>query len=148
MDGNTRARYCGFDDSIAYDASFLDQEVSRHGQFAAVAILAHEWGHAHQARAGLFNPGRTTFQNEQHADCQAGVFAAVARMAGVLDESDPMAAFGSLCAASDPAYHPAGHGTCEQRINAFRHGFEMGLARMDRLCSEGTLSQALDICVN
>ena len=113
-------------------------------------IIAHAWGHRNQASAGLFNSGRSTFQNEQHADCQAGIFAAVAEARGLLQMGDVMEAFASLCAASGTSgwFDPSSHGTCSERVAAFEQGYTAGRAELAQVCSTRVLPTMLQICAN
>jgi hypothetical protein len=148
--GANNAIYCGADNSIAWDVDFMNAQFTQFGDFAPVAITAHEWGHRNQALAGLFNPGRSPFQNEQHADCQAGVFAAIAEERGRLNMSDVMEAFASLCSAGGLSgwFDPTSHGTCAERVNAFQHGYTFGKQQLSRLCSTARLQTMLAICAN
>lgn len=141
------AIYCPVDRSIAYHAAWLDSLTQRHGGFAPITILAHEWGHLTQDFAGLFQAGRSPVQNELHADCMAGVYAAAAELSGVVMPSDVMAAFTTLCESGDPSYHPNGHGTCVMRIDAFGWGYGNTLQRASAVCTNA-LQEGLNICRN
>jgi hypothetical protein len=66
------AFYCPADASIAYDLEFIRPFHEAIGPEAAVAILAHEWGHHVQRLTGS---GAFSIQAELQADCFAGVFA-------------------------------------------------------------------------
>jgi hypothetical protein len=144
------AFYCPADNAIGWDIEFLDAESARSGEFAPVAIEAHEWGHRNQELLGLFNAGRSTFQNEQHADCQAGVFAAVEAARGLLQMGDVMSAFNSLCAISGTSgwFDPTSHGSCDERVAAFQRGYLGGGERLSELCSPARLQTMASICAN
>ena len=146
------AVFCPVDVSIQWDMLFMEQQAFTHGDFAPVAIVAHEWGHFNQHRLGVVNGTRLPIQNELHADCQAGVFAAVEESAGLLSMGDVMEAFSSLCSASDPSgwFDPRGHGDCPTRVSAFRWGYEHGRSRLGELCSSGGSADRamLEICAN
>ena len=144
------ATYCALDNVIAWDLDFMNGQYARHGDFAPVAIIAHEWGHRNQALTGLVGPHRSTFRNEQHADCQAGIFAAVAESRGYLQMGDVMEAFSSLCQAAGPSgwFDPSSHGTCAERVAAFQHGYLNGRAQLVGVCGPAPLDAMLTICAN
>ena len=143
------ALYCTADDSIAWDVNFMNAQVFQHGDFAAVAIVAHEWGHRNQALVGLLT-GVSNKALELHADCQAGVYAAVAEARGLLDMGDPCEAFASLCAQGDPVATPwfqvGAHGTCQERVAAFDHGYLTARAKSDALCGDDPIAEMRKIC--
>lgn len=143
------AFYCSLDDMIASDMLFFADQAGRFGDFAPVAILAHEWGHLNQQRLGQLN-GPTTKVQELHADCQAGVFAAFEEDAGNLQMGDVDEAFASLCSAGDPVaapwFQPGAHGTCSERHEAFSHGLDTARAILDRLCTGDRLATMRAIC--
>ena len=129
---------CG--DIIVYDDSqLLPQLVENLGDAAVGVVAAHEYAHAIQARAGVFDLNLATVDTEQQADCMAGAWAAhMAR-----GESDILAAFddrdvkGGIIAmievrdppGIDVAVDPSGHGTAFDRVGAFQEGFINGLQR-------------------
>lgn len=144
------AFYCGADDSISTDFNFLNQQFFAFGDFAPVTILAHEWGHLNQHDLGLLQ-GSSNKALELHADCQAGIFAAYEADIGNLSAGDVEEAFGSLCAAGDPAtspwFQPGAHGTCEERLSAFQFGFSGAQQQLSSLCSgRDQLSTMRSIC--
>lgn len=144
------AFYCRNDDSVGWDSHFLAGLVAQHGDFASVAVLAHEWGHLNQSRTGLLgNPWRTQKQNELHADCQAGLFSAVQEARGHLDVGDVNEAFATFCAAGDPDHlwwNPQGHGTCAERTTAFGWGYAQGRAWASSLCGPYSIATMLQLC--
>jgi Putative neutral zinc metallopeptidase len=144
------AVFCLLDTTISWDTTFMSLQYSQFGDFAPAVIIAHEWGHRNQALSGLFNNGRTTFQNEQHADCQAGIFAAVEEDRGLLQMGDVMEAFSSLCAASGSSgwFDPTSHGTCSERVAAFQHGYATAKSQLTQVCSTSSLQTTLRICAN
>jgi len=101
--------------------------------FAYVMIIAHEWEHRNQQYTSLFDGRRTMFQNEQHAHCQSGVFAALEESRGLLEMGDVMTAFNSLCALGGTSgwFDPTSHGTCEERVEAFENGYVLGGDQLD-----------------
>jgi predicted metalloprotease len=122
-------------DAIAYDRSLL-ADLSEHAGRALVPIvLAHEFGHAMQARFGFAADGRS-IEDETQADCFAGAWTAwvVAGHAqhvairkpdlddvltGYLTLSDPVG--------SDPNDSQA-HGSYFDRLAAFSDGYDQGVA--------------------
>jgi predicted metalloprotease len=132
VEGN--AFYCGPGDLIAWDEVALTPQLyEEFGGFTLAIVMAHEFGHAIQARAGAFSPGIVA---ELQADCFAGAWtgAVEAGMAPsfelTLDDLDrAVAGFLELrdgigVAAQDPL----AHGTGFDRIGAFQEGFELGAA--------------------
>jgi hypothetical protein len=144
------AAYCDADDALVWDQTFLHEKALTQGDFASVAIVAHEWGHLNQARVGLA-PSVTRVQksNELHADCHAGVFTAVQELQGHLDVGDANLAFDTFCKGGDPierAFTPNSHGTCAERQEAFLVGFEAARANPDIVCSASSLAATVQIC--
>ncbi len=128
------AFYCSQGDFVAYDdADLFPKLSSKLGDLSLGVVLAHEWGHSIQARAGV--PDNTpTIKLEQQADCYAGSWSAhLARgenpkltfsdaeikdaMLALLSVRDP--------AGSDPA-DPSAHGSGFDRVGAFQDGFVNG----------------------
>jgi predicted metalloprotease len=73
--GLVNAGYCPLDHSIGWDREVMVPEVSaKFGDLAAVAILAHEYGHAVQQTAGIVSEDVFSLVPEQQADCFAGSF--------------------------------------------------------------------------
>jgi predicted metalloprotease len=131
------AFYCGADgaDYIAYDAALLLPELNKEfGALTPSVVLAHEMGHAIQARAGVHAP---SVVRELQADCFAGAWVAFAQHRA----SDPVSvAPGALDASvraipllRDPpgttASTPGAHGLGFDRVNAYQTGYERGAAR-------------------
>jgi predicted metalloprotease len=128
---------CG--DIIVYDDfQLLPGLVDKLGAAAVGVVAAHEYGHAIQARSGVFDLDLPTVDTEQQADCFAGAWAAhVAR-----GESDTLA-FGdsdvkggviAMIEVRDPpgidvVADPSGHGSAFDRVGAFQEGFINGITR-------------------
>ncbi|HZQ32371.1 MAG TPA: neutral zinc metallopeptidase, partial [Mycobacterium sp.] len=71
------AFYCAKADDVAWDAEGLLPDLrKRFGDFVIPVVLAHEWGHAIQARANFEG---ATVTKEIQADCFAGAWAAHAK---------------------------------------------------------------------
>ena len=123
------AFYCPADDYVAWDDEELMPELyDNFGDFAVALVIAHEWGHAVQARAGVTGP--STFDLEQQADCFAGAWVAyvilensenITLSPGDLDEA--IAGFVVFRdAPGTPEEDPEAHGSAFQRIGAFQDG--------------------------
>lgn len=118
-------------DSITYDRAFLAELAEQFGRFIPAMVMAHEFGHAVQARVGL---PETSIATETQADCLAGAWTRwVAEgeaehstlRAPELDEllrgyfqlRDPV---GTSSAAE------SAHGSYFDRASAFQEGFDDG----------------------
>jgi predicted metalloprotease len=142
VEGN--AFYCTLGDFVAWDDRELFPELYDKGPYAVALVLAHEWGHVIQGRAGLLEPdtGIPTIVTELQADCFAGAWtlrlaegeadrlqlsttAFEEALSGMLDFGDQPGA--------DPL-DPSAHGSGFDRVNAFQEGFEEGSQR----CAEYT----------
>ena len=150
------AFYCRIGDFMAYDdAEGLPGLVDSLGREAVAIVLAHEFGHAVQARAKEFT--QPTILKEQQADCFAGAWAAHVASGGsdqitfddsavraglvaMLTISDPLLADGT-----DPLKSDNPHGTGFDRVGAFQDGFEGGPARCKTFFTEDRLSKLIDI---
>ncbi|MEI8239391.1 MAG: neutral zinc metallopeptidase, partial [Actinomycetota bacterium] len=128
------AFYCGHGDFMVYDDSFLlPQLVDELGKEAVAIVLAHEFGHAVQGRAG--NSHQPVILSEQQADCFAGAWAA-----HVASGSSDSIHFGdrairaglvAMIQVRDPVQlagkdDPNAHGTGFDRVGAFQDGFKGG----------------------
>jgi predicted metalloprotease len=130
------AFYCPEADFLAFDDSELFPHIAEQfGSEVLDLILAHEWAHAIQARAGLDQ--LPTIQLEQQADCFAGVW-----LAHVADEpngpfvvndktlDDAIAGMVSFRDAPGTTVGTNGaHGSGFDRVSAFQDGFSGGAER-------------------
>ena len=125
------AFYCRPGDYIAWDAEGLFPSLwTEFGDFTVAMVLAHEWGHAVQARADVTG---LTIMTELQADCFAGAWADhIARGEGLLrlNPGDLEEAMAGYLVFRDPPgtslSDPAAHGSAFDRVNAFRDGFFNG----------------------
>jgi predicted metalloprotease len=124
------AFYCSASNSIYYDYNLMSRMYSRVGDYAAVSILAHEWGHLVQTQLSIANGRSFTIQMELQADCFAGAYTQYAKRTGKLDEGDMEEAGVGLFTAGDPLgmpwFSPQAHGKSMQRISAFLDGYKGG----------------------
>ncbi len=134
------ALYCVPQDVIAWDrVDLLPVAKEFFGDLAINGLLAHEYGHALQWRAGLVNEQTSsTLVREQQADCFAGTYmrwvaeghsprftlnttrALDQVMAGAIAGRDPISTYDSLSLESPS------HGTALDRVSAFQKGFDVG----------------------
>ncbi len=151
VEGN--AFYCVDGDFMAYDdAELLPQLVSDLGQSAVAVVLAHEFGHAVQARAEEFQ--QPTILKEQQADCFAGAWAAhVARGESVVikfSDADVRGGLIAMIQVRDPVelgglIDASSHGTGFDRVGAFQDGFSGGAIRCKSFFTEGRENQLISI---
>jgi predicted metalloprotease len=134
------AFYCPESDLIAWDEGRLFPELERQfGPFTLGLVLAHEFAHGVQARAGFLGL-HDTIATELQADCYAGAWTG-----WVADGNSPSfeitedkldSSVAGMIAISDVpgtgADDPQAHGSGFDRIGAFQEGFQQGPGR----CSE------------
>ncbi|HXY94517.1 MAG TPA: neutral zinc metallopeptidase [Acidimicrobiia bacterium] len=126
------AFYCSQGDFVAWDAQGLLPKLTKQfGNMATALVLAHEWGHAIQARVG-FDTSQTVYL-EQQADCFAGAWTAhVAHGDSSLsmDDTDLNNALAGFLQLRDPSgtdgSQDGAHGNGFDRVRAFQDGFEGG----------------------
>lgn len=132
------AFYCPSDDLIAWDEVGLVPPLQdQFGPFTIGIVLAHEFAHAVQARAGV--AGRT-IDLELQADCFSGAWAAhvaagESDVFAVDDEVLDASVAGMIAISDAPGTaedDPLAHGSGFDRIGAFQEGFDGGA----RWCAE------------
>lgn len=143
--------YCPADQQVYIDLSFFDQLSSRlgaSGDFAAAYVVAHEVGHHVQHLLGIDREvrarqetldersrNRLSVMMELQADCLAGVWARQTQDSKqVLEKGDMEEALNAASAVGDDKLQEASqgqvvpdsftHGSSDQRIAAFKTGFE------------------------
>lgn len=125
---SNNAWYCASTGSLGFDLTFMEH-VYDWGDSFIYLVVAHEWGHAIQARLG---PGTRAVAHELQADCLAGAALFGATADGTLrwDDGDPEELLYALEALGDayPCTRPGDHGSAEQRIAQFRSGADGPLA--------------------
>ena len=123
------AFYCPAGDFIAWDESglMIPFYVSA-GDFAAAFVLAHEFGHAMQARL----PRQEGFGVlvELQADCFAGAWARDVQDQGLLEAGDldeaTLVVFSARDVPGTAFTDPRAHGSGFERTRAFADGYESG----------------------
>ena len=132
------AFYCGFEDTIQWDAEGLMAPLyEQYGDFTVSLVIAHEWGHAIQERFGFDDSQSPTIVSELQADCLAGAW--TGRVANGQSEvmglkpgdlEEAMAGF--ILIGDELGTVPQGegaHGLSFDRLSAFFDGFENGAVR-------------------
>jgi hypothetical protein len=125
------ADYCFTNNTVAFDErGLLIPYYAKVGPAANAVILAHEWGHAVQARLGLVK-WRVDELRELNADCWAGAWAGGAISPGVISQSDLQTAAHAIYLTGDPQWvswlAPDAHGTPAQRFKSFGTGVKGGI---------------------
>lgn len=122
------ASYCSRNHTIYYDYNLINRVYRDVGDFAAVSIIAHEWGHALQAYSQVAKGPYFNIQLELQADSFAGEFAGYANCMGYLDERDLDEAAKGLFESGDPKGMPwfniYAHGSPLNRVRAFLDGYD------------------------
>jgi predicted metalloprotease len=148
-DNAGNAFYCVFDDTIRYDNGtlFPDLYEAYEGNATALAVvMAHEWGHAIQARILTEDEFATlpTILGEQQADCFAGAWVAYVDEQKSrnleLEPGDVDVGVSAMLDVRDApgssAEDPNAHGSGFDRVGAFQHGFVGGAEACAPLLTE------------
>ena len=130
------ARYFSCGDIIAWDDDKLLPDLAAQlGTSAVATVIAHEFGHAIQQRAGILDVQHPTVVTEQQADCFAGAWSAHAARGEsslvTFTDSEVKAGLAAMVLVRDPldptigetVFEEGGHGTAFDRVGAFQHGF-------------------------
>ena len=131
------AFYCAQGDFMVYDdgeQGALFRLANELGPSILTVVLAHEFGHVIQARAGELDRGLPTIATEQQADCFAGAWVARAvrgEAEGVaFTDADVRIGLSGMIAVRDPIgtdqLDTGGHGSAFDRVGAFQVGFVEG----------------------
>ncbi|MEY2446944.1 MAG: hypothetical protein QOH79_420, partial [Acidimicrobiaceae bacterium] len=133
------AFYCPQGDFMAWDTVNLTNDLlDNFGPFTLAIVVAHELGHAIQARHGILDGRFITFVTEQQADCFAGSYTQHVQQGGSkvfeVTPADLDAALGGFLlirdpVGTDPVTDENAHGSAFQRINAFADGLKDGAAK-------------------
>jgi uncharacterized protein len=121
------AFYCPAAHAIYYDYNFINRSYSNVGDYAAVGIIAHEWGHVVQAHLGISRGNSFSIQMELQADCFMGAYTKYAERTGKLEPGDLDEAGEDLFKSGDPKGMPwfasQAHGSPLKRVSAFLDGY-------------------------
>jgi predicted metalloprotease len=127
------AFYCAAGDFVAWDVqSLIPSLEKKFGDFAVALVLAHEWGHAIQARTDSTIDATVILENQ--ADCFAGSWAQHVEKGDhtslTFTASDLDVALGGFLGFRDPPgidpSQEGAHGNAFDRVSAFQDGFEGG----------------------
>jgi predicted metalloprotease len=122
------AFYCPSQDFLAWDENLMAAGYERIGDAWVYLIIAHEWGHAIQAR---LQADQVSVAAELQADCFAGatLFGAAERGLLQFERGDTQELQETLTAVADdfPWTKQSDHGDAQQRISAFNQGAQGGV---------------------
>lgn len=123
------AFYCVNGDFLAWDEDLMDAGYRQIGDAWVYVIIAHEWGHAIQARV---RQSQVSVAAELQADCLAGATLQGAANEGLLtvERGDSREITRGLVAVADdfPWTDEASHGDAQERTGAFNRGAGGGVA--------------------
>jgi uncharacterized protein len=123
------AFYCPAGDFLAWDENLMAAGYSQIGDAWVYLIIAHEWGHAIQAR---LDRALVSVAAELQADCLAGASLQGAAQDGLvrIEAGDSEELQKTLIAVADdfPWTDESDHGNAQQRISAFNAGVNGGVA--------------------
>ena len=135
QDAKGNAFYCYGDNFVAYDdVQLLPELYQNFGAFSVALVLAHEWGHAIQDRAGNAGSRPSTRSSRPTASPVDGRRAqsdgdGLVRAAPGDLESSLAALLQFRDVPGTAADDPSAHGSAFDRVNAFQEGFESGPER-------------------
>lgn len=126
------AFYCFDGDDIVYDRTFIGQLAQQYGRFIPALVMAHEFGHAVQARQPP--PSNLSIVYETQADCYAGAWSAwvaadKAKHFLIRPSELDDVIRGYLLLRDEPGSGPTqrgAHGSYFDRVSAFQEGFDSG----------------------
>jgi len=121
------AFYCPSEDFVAWDENLMAAGYEKIGDAWVYLIIAHEWGHAIQAR---LQRDKVSVAAELQADCFAGatLFGAAERGFLRFERGDTEELAQTLAAVADdfPWTKESDHGDAQERTNAFNEGAQGG----------------------
>ncbi len=116
--------YCPGDHTVYLETSLGNAVAARYGDFGALSIIAHEFGHAYLFKIERHPPRK---DGELAADAFAGGFARYVKALGLLETGDLDEARSTFSAVGDyEVYHHDHHGTPMERRQAFNNGYLQG----------------------
>ncbi len=116
--------YCPADHTVYLELGLGNQVAERYGDFGALSIIAHEFGHAYMFKRNQHPVGNA---GELAADAFAGGFARYAETRGALEPGDLDEARYTFASVGDyEVYHHDHHGTPMERRQAFEDGYLQG----------------------
>ncbi|WP_137725165.1 metallopeptidase [Prescottella subtropica] len=152
-DDLVNAAYCTRQDVVGWDRTYLlPALIDAFGPMAVVMVLAHEYGHAIQQKAGLVGDDDPGIVLEQQADCFSGAF--VRHVAEgdaphfTLNTADGL---NSVLAATvavrdtEPGAADSVHGSAFERVTAVQIGFTDGPAACTGIDADEIISRRTDL---
>jgi predicted metalloprotease len=141
-------------DAIQYDRDFLRELAEGYGRFIPALVMAHEFGHAVQARVG--DPIPASIAIETQADCFAGAWTSWVTAGDAPHTTLRTAELDDVLRGYLLLRDPVGssingreaHGSYFDRVSAFQQGFDEGPAACreafgaDRVYTQGAFSDA------
>jgi predicted metalloprotease len=136
--------YCPPDRKVYIDLGFfreLSDRFGAPGDFAQGYVVAHEFGHHVQTILDLPHPqnNEASVRYELQADCLAGIWGRSMAERNALDPGDTEEGIAAAASVGDDRIQEQvqgrvdpesfTHGTSEQRVAAFQHGFQGGELR-------------------
>jgi predicted metalloprotease len=122
------AFYCPAGDFLAWDDDLMAAGYTQIGDAWVYLVIAHEWGHAIQAR---LRPSQVSQATELQADCLAGAALQGAAREGLvqIEPGDAEEMTRTLVAVADdfPWTDSSSHGDAQQRTTAFNSGVDGGV---------------------
>jgi predicted metalloprotease len=122
------AFYCPSGDFLAWDDALMAAGYEQIGDAWVYLVIAHEWGHAIQAR---LRPSQVSQATELQADCLAGAALQGAAEEGLVQiepgDSEEMTRTLVVVADDFPWTDSASHGNAQQRTAAFNTGVNGGV---------------------
>ncbi|MGY1747305.1 neutral zinc metallopeptidase [Blastococcus sp. SYSU D00695] len=126
-----RSQGTAHSDAISWDRAFLGQLADQSGRFLPALVMAHEYGHAIQARVGYPD---SSIAVETQADCLAGAWTAWVADGEAghtsIRRSELDQVLGGYLQLRDPvgtgAAEEQAHGSFFDRVSAFQEGYDVG----------------------
>ena len=116
--------YCPADHTVYLELRLGNYVAQQYGDFGALSIIAHEFGHAYMFERDIHPVGK---DGELAADSFAGGFARFAEIKGYLEPGDLDEARATFKSVGDyEIHHHDHHGTPMERGNAFDEGYLKG----------------------
>jgi hypothetical protein len=116
--------YCPGDHTVYLETRMGDQVANNYGDFGALSIIAHEFGHAYMSKLKIHPEGKN---GELAADAFAGGFARFVEQKKLLETGDIEEARTTFASVGDhEVYHNDHHGTPIERLQAFNNGYSFG----------------------
>ena len=116
--------YCPADNTVYLELKLGNYVAQEYGDFGALSIIAHEFGHAYMFERDIHPIGK---DGELAADAFAGGFARFAETKGYLEPGDLDEARATFASVGDyEIHHHDHHGTPMEREKAFQDGYLQG----------------------